>query len=223
MTVVDANAPIEKRLPSLVNEAREGKSQPLTDALSWLEPDALNTLLTTTENGVLPSFVKTAQEGNPEYLADVLFRLEPNALKDLFIDEKNGILDLLVEVNTSEDLAWMLSTLGPNNLNEVLTNGNNKALNLVVGNECLDFPNPKHLVWVIFRLKPMDLKAVLQTKGLFISCYLADMLSWLKPKELNDMLTNLENGVLDSLKKALDIWLRYSLGLSLMQRSWEKK
>jgi hypothetical protein len=90
VTVVDANAPIEKRLPSLVNEAREGKSQPLTDALSWLESDALNTLLTTTENGVLSSFVKTAQEGNPEYLADVLFRLEPNALKDLFIDEKMG-------------------------------------------------------------------------------------------------------------------------------------
>jgi hypothetical protein len=69
----------------------------------------------------------------------------------------------------------------------------------------------------------MDLKAALQTKGLFISCYLVDMLSWLKSKELNNMFTNPENGVLDSLKKALDIWLRYSLDLSLMQCSWEKK
>jgi hypothetical protein len=34
VTVVDANAPIEKRLPSLVNEAREGKPQPLADVLS---------------------------------------------------------------------------------------------------------------------------------------------------------------------------------------------
>jgi Mg/Co/Ni transporter MgtE len=194
--VVDSKTSIEMHLTSLVKAAREGNPQPLTDALCRLEPNDLNTLLTNTKNEVLTSLMDNSKKENPQLLTDVLLGLEFNDLKGVFIDGKNEILDLLLEDKASENLAWVLSRLDSDNLNEILRNEDNKILNLLV-----EKGSSEHLAWMFFKLKPTDLNAILQTNTLN-SGHLAAALGCLKPDALNEELTKVENGVLAYLIEA---------------------
>jgi hypothetical protein len=56
--VIDLNAQIEKRLPSLVKAAQEGNPQHLTDALLRLESKALNEVSIDGKNGILNLLVE---------------------------------------------------------------------------------------------------------------------------------------------------------------------
>jgi hypothetical protein len=80
-------------------------------------------VLTNTANGVLSFIVKAAQERHPAILEEVIVKLDPRDL--------NAILDS----NTALDfrlLAYVLLRLKTDNLNEILTNPENRILDLFV-------------------------------------------------------------------------------------------
>jgi hypothetical protein len=66
-------------------------SEHLGPALICFKSDVLNTLLTTTENGILNLLVKEAQDGNPEHLAWVLEKLDPTDLNAVLQAKVNGM------------------------------------------------------------------------------------------------------------------------------------
>jgi Mg/Co/Ni transporter MgtE len=109
-----------------------------------------------------------------------------------------------VKDKTSEHLAWVLSRLDSDNLNEMLSHNNNKIINFLVEKEPVEY-----LVWMFFSLNPTDLKKILKSNKALNSKQLADVLSWLRHKELYEVLKNLISDVLDSLLTKM--WLENSL------------
>jgi hypothetical protein len=100
--VIDPNAQIEERLPSLVKAAQEGNPQHLTDALLRLESKALKEVFIDGKNGILDLLV---EDKTSEPLVWVLSRLDPDSLNEVLSHSNNKILNLLVEKEYFEPLA----------------------------------------------------------------------------------------------------------------------
>jgi Mg/Co/Ni transporter MgtE len=169
-------------------------SEHLVAALVCFNPEALNTLLATAENGVLECLKKS-----PQHLLWVFEQLNPDALNTLLKPTENGILKCLEEAaqgGNTESLALVLSRLDPSNLNEVLRADTNTILNLLV-----EKGTPRHLAWVLEQLNSADLKKMLDEKALD-SKHLAAALVYFNPEARNTLLTTAENGILKCLVEA---------------------
>jgi hypothetical protein len=109
-------------------------SKYLAWALSKLEPDDLNEMLTNPTNVVLECLMKVAQDGNAEHLATVLCRLDPGNRNAVLIRDNGKVLKLFVNKDQDEASAHLALVLAGDVMNEVYTGLNSDALKSVLTN-----------------------------------------------------------------------------------------
>jgi hypothetical protein len=182
-------------------------------------PDDLNTVIANSKNGVLACLVAAAKT-KPGHLADMFSKLNPGDLKNVLTNTANGVFSFIVEAAQERRLVILeevIVTLDPRDLNAILDS--NIALDfrflvyvlprLKADNLNSILTNPENRVLDVF------VKATQKGDFDVFACALSGLPEDLDPANLNRLLTT-HGEVLDSLKKVLNIWFRDYLVLSLI-------